>query len=131
MAPFDFHSWLTWLRLALASVWLLFGLVFKAFDAVPRHRKIVARLLGEKASRSLTLAIGAGEVGLGLWMISGRWLPVCVGIQTAIIVVMNSLEIRYARDLLLSPVAMVSANAVLLGLSWYVALADPGGGLGL
>ena len=130
MAPLDLHSWLLWLRLALASVWLVFGLAFKALDAVPRHRQIVARMLGERASRSLTTAIGIGEVGLGLWMVSGRWLVVCVGVQSVLIVVMNTLEIRYARDLLFSPVAMVMANAVFLALGWYVALASRGAGLG-
>jgi len=38
---------------------------------------------------------------------------------------MNTLELRRARDLLLSPLAMVCANAVLLSLGCYVALASP------
>jgi hypothetical protein len=122
MAPLDLHSPLTWIRLGIASVWLLFGLLFKALDAVPRHRQIVARVVGARASRRLTVMVAMGEAGLGLWMIYGRLLPLCVGIQTAVIVVMNTLEIRYARDLLLSPVGMVCANVVFLGLGWYVAL---------
>jgi hypothetical protein len=123
MAPLDFHSHLTWLRLSIACVWLVFGLLFKALDVVPRHRQIVARVVGERVSRCLTLAVAAGETLLGLWMLYGRFLPWCLAIQTAVIVAMNALEICYARDLLLSPIGMVCANAVLLGLGWYVALA--------
>jgi hypothetical protein len=55
-------------------------------------------------------------------MLSGRFLATCVGLQTAVLVVMNALEIRYARDLLASPAAMVIANCVFLSLGWYVAL---------
>ena len=122
MAPLDLHSHLTWIRLSIAFVWLLFALLFKALGAVPRHQQIVARVVGTHASRGLTLMVATGEAALGLWMIYGRFLPLCVGIQTAVIVVMNALEIRYARDLLLSPVGMVCANIVFLGLGWYVAL---------
>lgn len=123
MRPLDLHSLAGWLRIGVACVWLVFGLVFKAFDVVPRHRQIVARVMGEKLSRPLILFVAAGETGIGLWMLSGHYLPLCVGLQTAAIVAMNTLEIRYARDLLLAPVAMVCANCALLGAGWYAALA--------
>jgi DoxX-like family len=122
IAPFDFHSMATWLRVGVAAVWLVFGLVFKAFDVVPRHRQIVARVLGERVAPWLTKAVGAGETVVGLWMLSGRLLWLCVALQTGVIVVMNTLELRYARDLLLSPLGMIAANAVLLSVGWYVAL---------
>lgn len=34
------------LRLATAAIWILFGLAFKVFDLVPRHRQIVAAFFG-------------------------------------------------------------------------------------
>lgn len=123
MAPFDFHSPLTWLRLGVAFVWLLFGLLFKALDAVPRHRQIVARVVGEKRGGAVLWLVALAEIGLGMWMLVGRALPLCMAAQTLLIVSMNTLELRYARDLLLSPVAMVCANVVFLSLGWYVALA--------
>ena len=89
---------------------------------MPRHQQIAARVVGERASRSVTFVVAAGETALGLWMLSGRLLRLCVGIQTVAIVAMNTLEIRNARDLLLSPVAMVFANTVFLCIGWYVAL---------
>jgi hypothetical protein len=122
IVPFDFRSHITWLRIGIALVWLLFGLVFKLANALPRHRQIVARVVGQRASRRMTMLVALGESALGMWMLTGRFLPVCVGIQMIVIVAMNTLELRYARDLLASPALMVIANGVLLGIAWYVAL---------
>lgn len=119
---FDFHSHLFWLRLGIALVWLLFGLFFKTLGAVPRHRQIVARVVGESAAGAVTQLVAVAEIGLGLWMASGRRLVPCVAAQTLLILAMNACELRYARDLLLSPVAMVCANILFLILGWYVAL---------
>jgi len=124
IAPFDLNTHFTWIRLAIALVWVVFGLVFKALGAVPRHRQIVARVVGEYRAQAVTSLVAIGEIGLGLWMLYGRYLPFCIGIQTLVVATMNALELRYARDLLLSPVAMLSANVILLGLGWYVALAS-------
>lgn len=122
-APFNLHSHLTWLRLGIALVWLVFGLLFKALDAVPRHRQIVARVVGAEGAGAILWLVSLTEIGLGLWMLAGRFLPLCMAAQTLLIVAMNALELRHARDLLLSPIAMVGANVVFLSLGWYVALA--------
>jgi hypothetical protein len=123
MAPLDIHSSTTWLRLGIALVWLVFGLLFKALDLVPRHRHIVSRVVGEGAAGVITWLVAATEIGFGLWMLSGRFLPLCVAGQTVVLASMNALEIRYARDLLLAPFAMVVANVAFLSAGWYVALA--------
>ena len=122
-APLDLRSHLTWLRLGIAFVWLLFGLLFKALDAVPRHRQIVARVVGAEHAGVVLWLVAISEIGLGGWMLVGRSLAACMAAQTLLIVSMNTLELRRARDLLLSPVAMVCANIVFLSLGWYVALA--------
>lgn len=122
-SAFDFGSYLTWIRLGIALVWLIFGLVFKALGALRRHKEIVARVVGVQRSRTVTNLVAGLEIALAAWMLSGRWLVVCVGVQTLAIVTMNALELRYARDLLVSPLGMVFANAVLLALGWHVALA--------
>jgi DoxX-like family len=115
---------LSWIRLGIALVWILFGFFFKVLDVVPRHRRIVARVVGEEWAGAVTLLVGVGETGLGLWMVYGRYLSICVSLQTLALASMNTLELRYARDLLLSPVPMVCANALFLGAGWYVALAS-------
>jgi hypothetical protein len=122
IAPMDFRSHVTWLRLGVALVWLVFGLLFKAVGAVPRHRRIVARVVGQARSGGVLWIVALAEIGIGVWMLVGRLLVVCAAAQTAMIVTMNVLEIRHARDLLLSPWGMVCANAVFLAIGWYVAL---------
>lgn len=117
----DLHTPLGWLRLGVASVWLLFGLVFKLLGFLPRHLLIVERVVGPRHARAVLRAVAVTEVSLALWMLCGRWLPACMAVQTAMIVSMNTCELRYARDLLLSPLGMLLANAVFLTLGWYVA----------
>jgi hypothetical protein len=124
IAPFDLHAPVAWLRLGVAGVWLLFGLVFKALGALPRHRRIVARVVGDRAAGSVTSLVAFAEIGMCVWMLAGRFLPACAAAQTLLVVAMNTLELRHARDLLVAPIAMVCANAVFLSLGWYVALAS-------
>lgn len=98
----------------LAAVWLGYGLFAKLLGLVPRHRAIVARFVGEELSAPVTLAVGAAEVGMAVWILSGRRRRLCVVVQGAAIVSMNGLELLFARDLLLSPLLMPLANAALL-----------------
>jgi hypothetical protein len=108
----------------VAAVWILFGLIFKALGALPRHRAIVARVVGQKRAPLVLWLVALGEIGLGLWMASGLVLWGCVAVQTAMIVAMNALELRRAHDLLVSPIGMICANVVFLSIGWYVALAS-------
>jgi len=114
-----------WLRVALAAVWIVFGLVFKVAGLVPRHRLIVAAAVGEAAAGPVTLVVGCAEAVLGLWVLSGVRPRTCAAAQTLAIVGMNSVELAVARDLLLAPVPMLCANAVLLGVAWWLALNAP------
>ena len=122
LAALDLHSLDGWLRLGVASVWLLFGLVFKLLGFLPRHLQIVERVVGARFAKPVLRAVALAEVTLALWMGLGRWLPACMAVQTALIAGMNTCELRYARDLLLSPMGMLLANAVFLSFGWYVAL---------
>ena len=109
------------LRIGTATVWIAFGAA-KLFDLVPRHRKIVAAVLGESAAGPVTRLIGGAEVGLGLWILSGVRPRTCAATQTVAIATMNALELRMARDLLLAPVPMVCANIAFLAAGWACAL---------
>lgn len=113
------------LRIGTASVWILFGLAFKVFGLAPRHRLIVATFFGEGLAGPLTAAIGLAEAGMGLWILSGYRPRLCAAAQTAAIVIMNTLEIAFARHLLLAPLPMVGANALLLAAAWYIAWRAP------
>lgn len=110
------------LRALIASVWFVFGFVFKICNGVPRHRAIVAAVVGERHATLLVTAVGSGEVLLSLWIASGILPTACASVQTVAIVTMNALELRRARSLLLVPRAMVIANTLLLTGAWYVAM---------
>src|SRR5690242_18784452 len=112
----------TALRIGTACVWLVFGAVFKVLNLVPRHRMIVATVLADVMVGPITIAIGAAEATMGLWILSGISPRLCAAAQTLAIVTMNALELSLAKDLLLAPVPMVCANAVFLSAGWYLAL---------
>ncbi|HZI48830.1 MAG TPA: DoxX-like family protein [Pyrinomonadaceae bacterium] len=109
----------TILTLLTASIWLLFGFVFKILGLVPRHRLIVAAVLGDAFAGPATIVIGIGETAIALWILSGFYPRLCAAVQTAAIVAMNTLEITLAKHLLLAPILMVCANTVLLIAAWY------------
>ena len=108
----------------IALVWLVFGLGFKVLNLVPRHTAIVAAVLGERIARPATLLVGIAEVFIAGWVLSGKRPRLCAGVQTAAILSMNTFEILYARELLLSWPLMLTANALFISLIWWWAL-DP------
>jgi uncharacterized membrane protein YphA (DoxX/SURF4 family) len=112
----------TFVRILIAAVWLFHGLYSKILDGVPRHRIIIGQILGVEHARSLTLAIGCGEILLGLWVLSGRHARACAALQTLLLVAMNTLEIIFAKDLLISATGMVALNLLLLGAAWWLAI---------
>ena len=88
-------------QIIFALVWCVNGFFCKVLDWVPRHQEIVARILGGAHARELTVAIGCGEVLLGIWILSGwkwRW---SVTVQVLGVLVMNVIEYVLARELLL------------------------------
>ena len=112
-------------QIPIGSVWVFHGLYSKILNGIPRHRLIVGKILGTTRVGFATTTIGALELMLGLWVVTG-WQPVkCAVVQTAAIVTMNSLEIFLAGELLISAVGMVILNLGFLSLVWYWALFAP------
>ncbi len=106
----------------IASVWVFHGLYSKLLDGIPRHAQIVARILGEDISHLVTIAVGISEILLGLWAWSGRYRTANATVQTVAIISMNTLEITFARDLLISAPGMLALNLVFLSVVWWWAL---------
>ena len=67
--------------------------------------------------------IGAGEILLGLWVLSGRRSRACAVLQTLALAAMNTLEIIFAKELLISAPGMVALNLMLLGSAWWLVAA--------
>ncbi len=106
------------LGLSIGAVWVFHGIYSKIGGGIPRHRRIVARILGEEIAGPATIAIGAMETLLGLWVMSGRRRRTCATVQTLALVSMNTLEIARARDLLVSAPGMVALNLGFGTLIW-------------
>ena len=64
------------IRLAIALVWLYQGFWCKVLGGVPRHEAVIAAVpfIGSAAGRSALIALGLLECGIGLWVLSGRWM---------------------------------------------------------
>ena len=106
-------------------MWVFHGLYSKLLGGIPRHRMIVARVLGEDLAGVATVAVGILEILLGLWAFSHRLPRTCAAAQTLAIVAMNTLEISRAPDLLISAPGMVLLNIGFLALGWYSATRKP------
>lgn len=84
-----------------ALVWFVNGLLCKLLGLAPRHAEIVARILGDTHAAALTRLIGAGEIVLGLWILSRRHWRWSAAVQIALVLTMNVIEFLLAPDLLL------------------------------
>lgn len=107
------------LQLLIGAVWIFHGLYSKILRGIPRHRAIVARVLGERWADCATTLIGVGECGLGAWALSGWQRGPCAAVQTLALISMNVLEVLLAADLLISAIGMLVLNAGFLSLIWY------------
>ena len=119
----DRRAWIVLsIRILAVAVWFVFGTIFKVLGVVPRHREIVASILGHEIAPIVTVLIGLVETALGLWFLIGFLPRTCAALQSIAIVSMNMLELIYAQSLLLAPVPMLVLNAGLLALAWYAAV---------
>ena len=85
----------------IASVWMINGLLCKLLDLVPRHQRIVSKILGNENAQSLTYLIGMSEMALAIWIIMGfhrKWTAI---LQILLILTMNIIEFLVAPELLL------------------------------
>ena len=92
------HTVLTYF---IATIWLINGLFCKVLNFVPRHEEIVARILGNTYSRSLTLAIGLSEIIMAVWILSKYKFKLNTVTQIAVVIIMNIMEFILVPDLLM------------------------------
>ncbi|MEM8906614.1 MAG: DoxX-like family protein [Bacteroidota bacterium] len=111
------HS--SFLTFFIATVWLVNGLYCKLFNGMPRHRQIVAQILGEEHATLLTQQIGLGEVFLAIWVLSHYFKRWNAGLQILLVLIMNILERYWVPELLLwGPLNFVFALGF-IGLVYY------------
>mgnify|MGYP003383186007 CR=1 FL=1 len=115
-----FAQWL------IGGIWIFHGLYSKLLRGIPRHRQIVARVLGERHADLATNLVGLAEVALGIWTLTGWHRVPCAAVQTVALISMNALEIALAVDLLISAIGLLVLNAAFLTVIWNWALAPRG-----
>ena len=109
-------------EIIIGAVWVFHGLYSKILNGIPRHRLIVAKILGLANAGTATRVIGLLELLLGIWVFTGYQPVACAIVQTLAIIAMNTLEILMAGELLISAVGMLILNFGFLSLVWLWAV---------
>jgi len=110
-------------RLAVALVWLYQGLWCKLLGRCPGHQAIVQAVpgLAGRTGAIVLAGLGALEVGLAVWVLSG-WRPrLAAAAQTLLLVGMNGGGLLWGQEHLADPGAMITQNLAFLTLAWLVA----------
>ena len=89
------------LTYCIATVWIANGFFCKVLNLVPRHEQIVAKILGNDYSKSLTILIGISEIIMAIWILSGYKTKLNAIVQIAVVATMNTIEFILVPDLLL------------------------------
>ena len=89
------------INILITVVWFTNGLLCKVLNIVPRHEQIVSEILTETYSRVTTTIIGLLEIGMALWILSGKKKKLNTIAQIIIISIMNTLEFILVPELLL------------------------------
>ena len=110
-------------RLAIAAVWLYQGGWCKLLRPSPRHLAIVEGLpsVGPARADAVLKLIGAGEVLLALWVLSGRTPRLAATAQTAALGAMNGGGLLFSGRKIAHPGAMLTQNLALVVLIWSIA----------
>jgi uncharacterized membrane protein YphA (DoxX/SURF4 family) len=112
------------IRVAIALVWLYEGVWCKLLGRMPHQVDVVAAhpMFGPTSAQWVLRAIGALEVLLALWVLSG-WEPWWAAlVQTVVLVGMNANGVLFSREHIHDPAGMVVKNFALVVLMWVGAL---------
>jgi uncharacterized membrane protein YphA (DoxX/SURF4 family) len=113
-----------WLiRVAVAAVWLYEGLWCKLLGREARQLEVVEAVprLGPKVGALFLKALGAVEVSIALWALSGVAPLPCAVVQTALLVTLNANGVLWARHIIHDPGGMLVKNFAFLVLVWVSA----------
>jgi uncharacterized membrane protein YphA (DoxX/SURF4 family) len=119
-----------WLiRAAVAAVWLYEGLWCKLLRGEPREFEVVEAVprYGKRFGVPFLLALGAVEVAIGIWVLTGLEPLLCAVTQTVLLVSLNVNGIIWSRHLIHDPRGMLVKNFAFLVLAWVAAGTARGG----
>lgn len=118
------------MRASVAAVWVYEGLWCKILGRVQSQVRVVTAVprLGPLFGAPFLKALGALEVGLAAWVLTGIFPGTCAIVETVLLVLLNANGLLWARRLIHEPAGMVVKNFAFLLLVW-VCGAIPGGRL--
>jgi len=116
------------LKSSVAAVWLYEGLWCKLLGRESRQVDVVSAVprLGPLFGATFLKLLGAVEVALALWVLSGAYSGACAVVQAALLVTLNANGLVWARHIIHDPGGMVVKNAAFLLLAWVVAALSAG-----
>jgi uncharacterized membrane protein YphA (DoxX/SURF4 family) len=115
------------IRTAIAAVWLYEGFWCKLLGRDPRQGQVVEAVpyFGPRAAVFFLKALGAAEIGLAVWALSGIAPRLCAATQTVLLVTLNVNGLIWARHIIHDPGGMVVKNIAFLVLVWVAASLPP------
>ncbi|HYL99008.1 MAG TPA: DoxX-like family protein [Blastocatellia bacterium] len=107
-------------RCVVAAVWLYEGLWCKILGRAPSQRQVVESVpkLGPSVGGAFLKILGLVETSIAVWVISGLEPGICAISQTALLVVLNTNGLLWARHIIHDPAGMVVKNIAFLVLAW-------------
>jgi DoxX-like family len=113
-----------WLiHVAVAAVWFYEGVWCKLLNRQARQVRVVEAmpLYGARNATKLLRLVGAVEMAIAVWILTGIAPILCALAQTALLVMLNSCGLLWARRLIDDPAGMVVKNFAFLVLVWVSA----------
>jgi hypothetical protein len=111
---------------AVAGVWLYHGLWCKVLGRCEDQLRVVADLPGmpRALARPALVALGAAEVALAAWVISGRRPVEAAQAETGLLVAMNGGGLAFSRKHIAAPRQLLAENVAFLALVWWTGLSE-------
>jgi hypothetical protein len=113
-----------WLiHVAVAAVWLYEGVWCKLLGREVHQLRVVEALprFGPVSAKLLLKLVGAVEVIIAIWALTGIWPIACAIMQTLLLLLLNSGGLLWARRIIHDPAGMVVKNFAFLVLVWVSA----------
>lgn len=110
-------------RLSIAMVWLYQGLWCKLLGRSQEQASIIsaAPFIGAAASRAFSITLGLAECGIAIWVMLARHKRQAALVQTALLLVMNTAGLIWARRFISDPPGLLLQNFAFVMLIWVAA----------
>lgn len=108
------------IRASVAAVWLYEGLWCKLLGRVQSQVQVVMAVprLGPRFGLPFLTGLGAVEVGLAAWVMTGIAPGACAIVETTLLILLNANGLAWARRIIPEPAGLVVKNIAFLVLVW-------------